>query len=143
MCFRVGNRTMWGEEVLISAIKYKVVLIKHIKFKYETTTVWLLSHGECRQFLVIMFYLHRYQCWDAFVLIRFIFHFWLKTNNNAIRMAWCAFSKKSWLLGWSSIADLRVNHTVKISSSFLLNNESHQRELRHWKTAPISNVIWI
>ena len=96
MWFWVWNRVM-GEGMLISVKKVQDISNKYSKFGYETITAELVNY-ECNQFFIIL-YLLRYQSWDACVLISLVSHFWLKTNSNAIRMAWCGFSKKSWSRG--------------------------------------------
>lgn len=64
----------------------------HCKFGSETTVVLKLSFGH-KQLLVITLYLLMYECYNAFVLIKFYFSFLVKINKPevGIIMSWDAF----------------------------------------------------
>ena len=78
---------------------------------------------DCELFLVVILYLLRHWSWDAFVLIRFISHFWSKINRQRgssmnVLVFGVHFPKKFTCKGWTCISFLRYvfNGVRKLST---------------------------
>ena len=96
MAVEKRNKLQNWRDVLTVVTNYSKLEVKLLPLDCFSVVTWMYTHNCYMKFLVIILYLLMYQSWDAYVLIRFISHFWSKINTRAgcNKDIKCSFKKK-------------------------------------------------